>query len=288
MHSHDFYTEYSAIRTRLIRGGVNYMTDHPNLKSLIIGVSGGVDSALTCYLAHEVVKKLNMSCEGRPYRLIGYCLSIDSNKEDEIQRAHNVGYAFCDEYYTCELTGTYNRLLPDIAPQAVGEDSWEARIRRGNIKARMRMMYLYDKAQMHSGMVLSTDNLTELLLGFWTLHGDVGDFGFIQNLWKTEVYGLTKHIGQYNNYGALLACVDAVPTDGLGVSNSDLDQLLPDWGGSYIEGYRKVDNILMSWIKGNKSAVNNPEESPVILRHLRTEFKRLNPVNLTRDLILNG
>ena len=99
------------------------------------------------------------------------------------------------------------------------------RIRAGNIKARLRMTYLYDKANKYNGMVLSTDNLTERNLGFWTLNGDVGDFGFLQELWKTEVYGLSKSIGTES----VMACVNAIPTVGLGITDSDIDQLLPDW-----------------------------------------------------------
>lgn len=57
-------------------------------------------------------------------------------------------------------------------------------------QARCRMMYLYDIASRHKGLVMSTDNQTEYQLGFWTIHGDVGDFDPIQDLWKTEVYEL--------------------------------------------------------------------------------------------------
>jgi len=62
------------------------------------------------------------------------------------------------------------------------------------MKARIRMILLYDLAGGNDGMVLSTDNYTEYLLGFWTLHGDVGDFGMIQSLWKTEVYDMVEWI----------------------------------------------------------------------------------------------
>lgn len=55
----------------------------------------------------------------------------------------------------------------------------------GNIQARLRMIYLYNLASIHKGLVMSTDNQTEYQLGFWTIHGDVGDFDPIQDLWKT-------------------------------------------------------------------------------------------------------
>ncbi len=95
------------------------------------------------------------------------------------------------------------------------------------------------------GMVLSTDNYTELLLGFWTLHGDVGDYGMIQNLWKTEVYAMARYI--VNNLdnkkakNALQLCIDAVATDGLGITNNDLEQI-------QAKTYEEVDQILLKMI----------------------------------------
>ena len=99
------------------------------------------------------------------------------------------------------------------------------------------MIYLFDLAHFKEGMVLSTDNYTELMLGFWTLHGDVGNFGLLQYLWKTEVYGLAKHLeaeyrskNQHDKADALKHSIDALPTDGLGITTSDFDQIqVPDY-----------------------------------------------------------
>lgn len=56
------------------------------------------------------------------------------------------------------------------------------------LEPRCRMMYLYDIASIRKGLVMSTDNQTEYQLGFWTIHGDVGDFDPIQDLWKSNLY----------------------------------------------------------------------------------------------------
>ena len=105
---------------------------------------------------------------------------------------------------------------------------------------------------------------------------------------------------------SLASMLDAVATDGLGITNSDLDQLLPDWKERHTttrEGYKEVDNILEDYL----SESNNPldeyesvnissiissinkiikETHPVISRHLRTQFKRDNPINLKRKDII--
>lgn len=107
---------------------------------------------------------------------------------------------------------------------------------------------------------MSTDNQTEYQLGFWTIHGDVGDFDPIQDLWKTEVYGLANYLQDHykskalealrndyketcDNYKAMSCAIynscKLVPTDGLDISNSDLEQI-----GA--KSYAEVDDILQT------------------------------------------
>lgn len=267
-----------------IVGGCAYLKMYPSVKSLILGISGGIDSFVTAVLARVVVDKMNRRAGDSSYRLIGYSLPIESNKQDEIQRAHDVGSAICDSFATCDMMGTFNRTLPDMdnslgMEYQSGDASLEAKIRAGNIKARLRMMFLYDKANKYNGLVLSTDNYTEYLLGFWTLHGDVGDFGFIQELWKTEVYNLTDWFIIKGIYPELAEeAVAATPTDGLGISNSDIDQLLPGWEDGSRAGYEFIDKMLLAWEMGE---CEDPDH-PVIQRMFRTEFKRDNPANLDK------
>lgn len=139
-----------------------------------------------------------------------------------------------------------------------GEGTLGTPISKGNIQARLRMIYLYNLASIHKGLVMSTDNQTEYQLGFWTIHGDVGDFDPIQGLWKTEVYELAKWlIGYYYGCGikkevdadgarkicdmceAIKKSMSLTPTDGLGISNSDLDQI-----GA--KSYYDVDRVLQT------------------------------------------
>ena len=275
--------------------GFRYLKNNPNVKTLVVGVSGGIDSAMTIALARAVVDKVNSEFEDG-HKLVGYSIPILSNKEDEVERAYYLGRKLCDEFEEIVMNTTFMRLATGIEKGLeLPQSTEEGKIRRGNIKARLRMIYLYNQANLRKGIVLSTDNYTEFLLGFWTLHGDVGDFGFIQELWKTEVYELADWMVAKGLGGKeLQACIDAKPTDGLGVTNSDLDQLLPGWTGSYREGYRHVDEMLLNWI--NSIDVDTWEaaefqklnsDHPVIKRHLRTRFKRLNPYNLKKSWLLN-
>lgn len=278
----------------LIRETVDYVYKN-NLKSLVLGISGGIDSALVAAIAHEACKELAIP-------LIGAWIEIESNKPDEKKRAKMVGEAFCSEFREFNFTDLYKEVWIDIA--AKGDEalrmeenlarvdkgtldrskiSLDTKIRQGNMKARLRMITLYDIAQANKGMVLSTDNFTEYLLGFWTLHGDVGDFGPIQELWKTEVYEIAEQasrtlLSRYEKgdkmMNALSECILAVPTDGLGVSESDLDQL----GASC---YQEVDEILQYVYNKDVEALPTfIRNHPVVQRHIKSEFKRLNPVTV--------
>jgi NAD+ synthetase len=245
------------------------------LQSLVIGLSGGIDSAICTALAAPVCKALGV-------KLIGRSISIETNKPDEKERGEMIGKAFCDSFEAIDLTRLYGEHLKDVEESDdTGETDRQVRIRLGNIKARMRMVYLYNLAQKHRGIVLSTDNYTEYLLGFWTLHGDVGDYGMIQEFWKTEVYALSQWLVDADDMPeagrlALQLCIDCVPTDGLGITNSDLDQL----GAA---SYNEVDEVLQTYLKDAGSVDHN---HPVMQRHFNSMYKRSNPYNLRRDDVL--
>jgi len=289
MKSIDYEKTIKNIREKLR----NYLTQN-KLKSMVIGVSGGADSALVCALAYPVAKELGI-------QLIGRSITIESNKQDEIERARGIGKYFCTDFLEIDLSDKYRvmREMDEMEGEidsSMGLDIAQ-RIRMGNIKARMRMIYLYNLASKNKGLVLSTDNFTEYMVGFWTLHGDVGDYGMIQELWKTEVYGMIEWISNnelffdvgYNeeSINSLSSMLDAVATDGLGITNSDLDQLLPNWKEKHTttrQGYEEVDNILFALLsdKDNYIITNHP----VINRHYMTHFKRENPLNLKRSEIV--
>ncbi len=270
-------TDYKTAVTNIKNELRTYLTEN-NLKSLILGVSGGIDSALCAALARPV-------CDETGAKLYCRSITISTNKPEEIKRAGDIGKYFGHDFREVNLSLIFNKIIPGIAEdyKEIDKSEHSYKIRQGNIKARMRMIYLYDLAAKHGGMVLSTDNYTELLLGFWTLHGDVGDYGMIQNLWKTEVYATAKYlvenIKDKKQADALNACINAVPTDGLGITNSDLDQI----GAS---SYAEVDEILINYLKNpyNKSLLNHK----VVKRKLASEFKRNNPFNIPRNKITDA
>jgi nicotinamide-nucleotide amidase len=269
----------------------NYILGN-NIKSLVMGVSGGMDSCLCAVLAKPVCDKLNIP-------LIGRSMPASSNQPDELERAKLTGKVFCTEFDEMKIEEEYNFMAVRLESN-FPRITLDNKIRNGNLKARLRMIHLYDLASLRQGIVLSTDNYTELMLGFWTLHGDVGDYGMIQNLYKSEVYDMAEWIAEneckfLDESTALTSAIEALATDGLGVTNrGDLGQILPTWEGSSRAGYKEVDRILQVWEnrfqlgERRQAIIEQYSGHPVVKRHVGTIFKRVNPVNIPRAVILYG
>ena len=281
-YGHDF----NNIREKIIENTIGYLNQYDGIQSLILGVSGGADSALVALLAQDVCKQMKL-INDRDIKLIGRSLPIESNKKGEIARASNIGQLTCDDFRTMDLTSAYNHLVNNLELPTHNflEAEQDDKISLGNIKARIRMIQLYHLAHYHKGIVLSTDNYTEYLLGFWTIHGDVGDFGMIQNLWKTEVYGVLE---SYKNYSSdfekdiIDSIIKAVPTDGLGITDSDLDQF------GDVKSYKELDLILEEYTREGATAfIKRGGQIPKCLTILEnTHYKRNNPFNIPRVELL--
>ena len=303
---------YEKVFKTLVEETGNYLVNH-SLRAMVLGVSGGIDSTVVAAICCEVNKQTNIP-------LIGRSLPI-KNKKDEFDVSKLVGEAFCNNFdvanlydeYKCFLSGLVWReeridLLDDTETMHPEKSKQQTLIANGNIQARLRMIYLYNLASIHNGLVMSTDNQTEYQLGFWTIHGDVGDFDPIQGLWKTEVYELAKWlIGYYYGCGikkevdadgarkicdmceAIKKSMSLTPTDGLGISNSDLDQI-----GA--KSYYDVDRVLQTLtckaspendkLQDELTAELGPDVvGKITERHFKSRFKRLvSPIIVPREM----
>ena len=211
-----------------------YIKDN-HLQSICVGISGGIDSTVSCALANPVCNALNIS-------LIGRSLPTTTNKIKESEIAQQVGNAFCSDFKTVNISDECEMIIHNMELT----EGKMTNLQKGNIKARYRMMYLRNLASIHKGVVLDNDNFTEWNLGFWTVGGDSPmDINLgLHYLWKTEIYELAdyllleyyKHLSK-QKYQAIKASVKLIPTDGNGVSNSDCDQF-------GLDNYSQVDDVL--------------------------------------------
>ena len=244
--------------------------DKHGISDVAIGMSGGVDSALTAALFKQA-----------GWTVHGATLPIHQ-KVDETNRGQENIDALRLEGYNFDLSDNFDSMQKFLGEY---DSTYRGLQRQGNIRARLRMLTLYNLAHKVGGCVGSTDNFSELAAGFWTLHGDVGDVAPIQSLSKSwEVPAIAQMLGVPQ------ATVNAVPTDGLGISNSDSDQL----GMSYLEfdillfDILSLPNISRETIQDYINTLQNEEiqnkAGLVLSRVASTGFKRANPFNLDHPL----
>ena len=264
---------YEKVFETMISETQKYLESN-NLQAMILGISGGLDSTVTAAICHEVEKR------NPELKFIGISLPCSSNTNEENDSATQCMKAFCKEgqYWTENLQKEYMLMRATCSQRHL-----MTTIGQGNIKARLRMTYLYNEANYFKGLVMDTDNLTEHYLGFFTIHGDVCDFNPIGGLWKHEVYELAEFIRDYYKYenGVLntkkVNALDAVlrirPTDGNGVNNlGDMGQIAPAFAhDNNIEAYTKVDDIIKKYFY---AITQFPDERDKIIQDLYDKYDK--------------
>lgn len=263
--------DYQKVFETMIQETQKYLEDH-NLFAMILGISGGLDSTVTAAICHEVEKR------NPEIKFYGVSLPCTSNSGEERDSATACMKAFCKEgqYWIENLQKEYMLMKATCSqhhsPTTIGI---------GNIKARLRMIYLYDLANYTKGLVMDTDNLTEHYLGFFTIHGDVCDYNPIGGLWKHEVYELANYL--YNEYYqapfgsegdkhlALEHAIGITPTDGNGVNDlGDMGQIAPAFAhDKNIDAYTKVDDIIQKYLY---AITQLPDERDKIIQDLRDKY----------------
>ena len=155
----------------------------------VLGLSGGVDSALVAYLVAEAIGADKLHAVLMPYRS-----SSAASRSDAETVVADLGCSSELVEITAMVDGYYGA---DAGPGASGTDGLTASaLRRGNFAARMRMAVLYDRSVTWGGLVVGTGNKTESLIGYTTLFGDSAcAFNPIGDLYKSQVRQLAVAIG---------------------------------------------------------------------------------------------
>jgi NAD+ synthase len=153
-------------------------TNKIGLGRVVVGLSGGIDSALSTYLATEALGPENVVVILMPYKS-----SHPSSLTDAMLVVEDLGV----KHYRFDITpqiDAYFKHFPDASAN-----------RRGNKMARERMTILYDISALEGALVLGTSNKSELLLGYSTLWGDMASaLNPLGDLYKTHVYELSRHL----------------------------------------------------------------------------------------------
>jgi NAD+ synthase (glutamine-hydrolysing) len=219
----------------------------------IVGLSGGVDSAVTAYLAARALGPENVIAVRMPY---------STSSEDSLKHARLVTEALGIEERTVDITAAVDAYL------AQEPDADAAR--RGNVMARMRMITLFDLSARYRALPLGTGNKTERLLGYFTWHADDSPpINPIGDLYKTQVWALARHLGVPAAIVDKPASADLVEgqTDegDLGVDYPTADRVL-NW---LLSGYHRPELIA--------SGFREADVDVVVRRLAGTHWKRRLP-----------
>ncbi len=197
-------------------------------KKAYIGLSGGIDSALTAVLATDALGADNVTTIAMPSRY-----TSKASIQDAKALAENLGLACHD----LSIERLYQQALDDLAPAFAG---LEADSTEENIQARLRGLLLMAYANKHQGIVLATGNKSELATGYCTLYGDMcGGLSLIGDLWKTEVYELCQWINS-EKLRIPESILLKAPSAELRANQTDQDTLPP---------YEKLDPVLRAYIE---------------------------------------
>lgn len=247
--------DYQLIYDNLTYGLAKYCREN-GIKSMVLGISGGIDSTITAAIANAACKELGI-------QLIGVSLPSSTNLDEETSAAKLVGEAFCTKFDEVSINHLYAYTESFLVGIAGSVNN--TKIAKGNIKARLRMMTLYHLASITGGIVLDTDNKTEHFTGFFTVHGDEGDIGVLRDLDKTAIFEFAKWLAYDSDiltseqHVAVQMSMSLNPTDGNGVG-CDLDQF-------GLSTYGEVDAVV--------NGVETENVGNVLKLHKKTWYKRM-------------
>lgn len=233
------------------------------LRRYVLGLSGGIDSALTCALAARAVGAAQVVAVKMPYR---------TSAADSLSDADAVIDAFGIQHvHTIDISPAVDAFLAAPGLPRDRDPVREAN-RRGNRMSRERMCVLYDLSMHYDALVAGTSNKTELLTGYGTLHGDMASaLNPIGDLYKVQVYELAARVGVPESI------LRKAPTADLFVGQTDEAQL----GVSY----DVLDSILFALVDRRERpealiarGVDPALAARVLTLVQRSQFKRSLPV----------
>ena len=215
--THPLKLNLKTVRSMLVQFIKDEVTN-TGLAKAVVGLSGGIDSAVAAYLAAEALGKKNVLAVMMPYKT-----SSPESKADAEQIVNTLG-----------VRSTLVDITPMVDPLFESQHITD-NLRKGNIMARERMIVLYDFSQKEKSLVIGTSNKTESMLGYGTIYGDMAcAINPLGDLYKTTVWELAAELGVPENI------IKKKPTADLWKGQTDEGEL----GFSY----REVDRVLYSMI----------------------------------------
>jgi len=230
----------AALYAALVRGIRDYI-DKNGFNGVLLGLSGGIDSALTLALAVDALGPERVTAVMMPMRYTSQ-LSLDGARE----QAQQLGV----DYHVVSIEPTYNAFMATLTPLFQGKqpDTTEE-----NLQSRTRGVMLMALSNKHARLLLATGNKSEMAVGYATLYGDMcGAYAPLKDVYKTEVYRLSRwrneaqirSTGRDGDWVIPPAVIERPPSAELRDNQTDQDSLPP---------YDELDAILARFIEDEQS-----------------------------------
>jgi NAD+ synthase (glutamine-hydrolysing) len=253
--------ELEQMRLALELGVGDYVRKN-GFEDVVIGVSGGIDSALTAALAVEALGPERVHCVSMPSRY-----SSEETRRDARLLGRSLGTDFrelpIDDIYSgfeSALAETFAGREPDLAEE--------------NLQARIRGVLLMALSNKFGWLVVATGNKSELSVGYATLYGDMaGGFALLKDVFKTDVFRLSRHLNENAGHELIPSTIiERAPSAELRADQLDEDSLPP---------YEKLDLVLEAYVEQDRSREELSQDGfdpDVVERALalidRAEYKR--------------
>ncbi len=219
---------------RALELGLRDYVEKNGFREVVIGVSGGIDSALTAALAAEALGPERVHCVSMPSRY-----SSEGTRTDARRLAENLGAPFL-ELPIGSIVDAYDEVLAE--PFAGTEPD----LTEENLQARARGVILMALSNKFGWLVVATGNKSELSVGYATLYGDMaGGFALLKDVYKTDVFLLAKHLNERAGRELIpQSIIDRAPSAELREDQLDEDSLPP---------YPELDRVLEAYVELDRS-----------------------------------
>jgi NAD+ synthase (glutamine-hydrolysing) len=225
--------ELEQMRRALELGLFDYVEKN-GFREIVVGVSGGIDSALTAALAVEALGPERVHCVSMPSRYSSAETRLDAEK-----LAENLGTSFLE----IPIDSIFDIFAQALEP-VFGDH--EEDITEENLQARIRGTMLMALSNKFGWLVVATGNKSELSVGYSTLYGDMaGGFALLKDVFKTDVFRLARHLNERTGRELIPeSIIDREPSAELRANQKDEDSLPP---------YPALDKVLEAYVEEDRS-----------------------------------
>jgi NAD+ synthase (glutamine-hydrolysing) len=225
--------DLEQMRLALELGLTDYVEKN-GFREVVVGVSGGIDSALVAALAAEALGPERVHCVSMPSQF-----SSEATRTDARRLAEGLGCPFMElpiEPIVEEFRGTLAPVFGEREPDLTEE----------NVQARTRGVLLMALSNKFGWLLVATGNKSELSVGYATLYGDMaGGFALLKDVFKTDVFRLARHLNERAGPEVIpQSIVDRAPSAELRADQLDEDSLPP---------YPALDRVLEAYVEQDRS-----------------------------------